>query len=152
MTRSVEEIISRFPPQQEQMLPLLHEMQSSLQHIPSDAVPLIAAHFNLSRAEVHGVITYYHDFQQSPVRGRRIRVCMAEACQSVGARSLIKRLESILQCQTNGCSADGQYTVEPVYCLGLCACGPAMMIDGSLHARVSEDGLPGLLSAETSRD
>lgn len=152
MTTSVEEIISRFPSQQEYMLPLLHEIQSSLQHIPSDAVALIATHFNLSRAEVHGVITYYHDFHQSPVQGRRIRVCVAEACQSVGARSLIKRLESLLQCQTNGRSADAQCTIEPVYCLGLCACGPAMMIDGALHGRVSEDGLSELLSAEISRD
>lgn len=112
------------------LLPILHDIQDALGHVPAAAVALIARELNLARAEVHGVISYYHHFRQLPPGRHVVRLCCAEACQSVGAEALAAHAQARMQ--------DGDLTVEPVYCLGLCAIGPAIQIDETtLHAGVT---------------
>jgi formate dehydrogenase subunit gamma len=118
------------------LLPLLHAVQDALGHIPSDAVPAIARAMNLSRAEVHGVITFYHHFRSQPPGRHVVQVCQAEACQACGAEALMRAAERSLGCAAHETRADGQVTLEPVYCLGLCASSPAIQIDDRLHGRV----------------
>jgi len=118
------------------LLPLLHEIQDRLAHIPASAVPAIAKALNLSRAEVHGVVTFYHHFRQTPPGKHVVQICRAEACQAVGANELVEHAKKSLQCGLHATTADGAITLEPVYCLGQCATGPAIMIDDALHARV----------------
>lgn len=120
------------------LLPILHDIQDALGYIPDEAVPLIAKELNLSRAEVHGVVTYYHHFRHSPPASHVVRVCCAEACQSVGAEALAAHAQTRQQ--------DGDLTVEPVYCLGLCAIGPAIQIDETtLHAGVTPEKFDALI-------
>jgi formate dehydrogenase subunit gamma len=112
------------------LLPVLHEIQHTLGYVPADTVPLIARELNLSRAEVHGVITYYSHFRQTPPGRHVVRVCCAEACQAVGGEALAEHARAR--------RAGGDITLEPVYCLGLCACGPALQIDeATLHGLVT---------------
>jgi formate dehydrogenase subunit gamma len=119
------------------LLPILHQVQEALGHIPSSAVPLIAEGLNLSRAEVHGVVTYYHHFRTEPPGRHAIQICQAEACRSMGAQALMAHAQQRLGCAANGKSADGRYSLEPVYCLGLCAMSPAIAVNEQPHARVS---------------
>jgi formate dehydrogenase subunit gamma len=130
------------------MLPVLHDVQDALGYIPAAAVPLIAAGLNLSRAEVHGIISFYHFFRQQPAGKHVLQICRAEACQSVGADALAAYAQAALGCGFHATSGDGQFTLEPVYCLGQCACGPNIMLDEQLHARVSNDKLNRLLQAK----
>jgi formate dehydrogenase subunit gamma len=112
------------------LLPVLHEVQEAFGHIPPDAVPMIAGALNLSRAEVHGVISYYHHFRQEPAGRHMVRVCCAEACQAVGGEALAEHAKARL--------AGSELTLEPVYCLGLCACGPAVQVgETQLHAAMT---------------
>ena len=127
------------------LLPALHDVQDALGHIPPEAVPLIAAEFNLSRAEVHGVVTYYHHFRQHPVGRHVVQICRAEACQSMGADALLAHAAHRLACSAHGTSADGEFTLEAAFCLGLCASSPAAMIDDEVHARLTPDRLDALL-------
>lgn len=117
------------------LMPVLHGVQDALGHVPSDAVGPIAQALNLSRAEVHGVISYYHHFRQSPARGPLLQVCRAESCRSVGGEALLHHARA-----AGGC------TVEPVYCLGLCAQSPAIMLQGQPHACMTVDKLDQLLA------
>lgn len=110
-------------------LPVLHEIQDACGHIPDEAVPLISAAFNLSRAEVHGVISFYHWFREHPAGRHTVRLCRAEACQARGAEALAAHAKAVLGCDFHETSGDGGITIEPVYCLGQCACGPALMVD-----------------------
>jgi formate dehydrogenase subunit gamma len=120
------------------LLPILHDIQDALGHVPAEAVPLIAGALNLSRAEVHGVITYYHHFRQHPAGRHVVRLCRAEACQALGADALAEHAKAALGCNFHETTADGAITLEPVYCLGQCACGPALLIDDSeVHARLT---------------
>lgn len=120
------------------LLPILHEIQDALGHIPPEAVPPIATALNLSRAEVHGVISYYAHFRQTPPGRHVVRVCCAEACQAVGGEALAEHARSRL--------AGSEVTLEPVYCLGLCACGPSMQVDETtLHARVTPEKFDALI-------
>jgi len=130
------------------MLPILHGIQEKIGYIPSQAVPLIAQELNVSRAEVHGVITYYHHFRQTPPGRHVLRICRAEACQAMGANALAAHATAALACDFHETTTDRAFTLEPVYCLGLCACGPAIMIGDDLHARVSPDKLNRLLDAK----
>ncbi|MBP0623834.1 formate dehydrogenase subunit gamma [Cupriavidus consociatus] len=118
------------------LLPILHEIQDTQGHIPDAAVPVIARALNLSRAEVHGVITFYHHFRQQPAGRHVIQVCRAEACQAVGAEALADHAKRALGCGFHETTADGAVTLEPVYCLGQCACGPAVMVGERLHGYV----------------
>jgi formate dehydrogenase subunit gamma len=119
------------------MLPILHDVQDALGYVPAEAVPFIAQALNVSRAEVHGVISYYHHFRQQPAGQHVLQVCRAEACQARGAEALIAHVKSDLGCDFHQTSADGRYTLEPAYCLGLCSSGPNLMLDDDLHAAVS---------------
>ena len=117
-------------------LPILHALQDRFGYIDPAAVPLIADALNLSRAEVHGVVSFYHDFRAVPAGAHRIQLCRAEACQSMGCRDLERHAEQRLGVAMGGTRADGRATLDPVYCLGNCALSPAVMIDGALHGRV----------------
>lgn len=121
------------------LLPVLHDIQEALGHIPTESVPLIAKGLNLSRAEVHGVISYYHHFRQTPPDRHVVRICCAEACQAVGGEALAEHAKVRLE--------DSDLTLEPVYCLGLCAIGPALQIDETtLHAHVTPEKFDALMA------
>jgi formate dehydrogenase subunit gamma len=119
------------------LLPILHAVQDALGHVPKDAVPLIAEALNLSRAEVHGVVTYYHHFRSEKPGHHVVQVCRAEACQACGADALLAQAEKLLGCKTHGTRADGAVSLEPVFCLGLCALSPAVMVGDQLHGLVT---------------
>ena len=119
------------------LLPVLHGVQDRLGWVPPAAVPLIASELNLSRAEVHGALSFYHYFRSSKPGRRIVYLCRAEACQAVGAEELEAHARRRLGVEFHGTSRDGEYTLEPVYCLGNCACGPSLMIGKELHAHVT---------------
>jgi len=119
------------------LLPLLHDIQDRLGYVPPDALPAIARALNLSRAEVHGVVSFYHHFRSTRPGRHVLRICRAEACQAMGADELLSHVESSLKAKTGETSKDGRFTLEAVYCLGNCACSPAVMIDNDLHGRVT---------------
>ena len=118
------------------LLPILHAVQDALSYVPKEAVPLIARELNLSRADVHGVIGFYHYFRTEKPGRRVLRICRAEACQSVGAAALEAHAKRSLDVDFHGTTADGAITLEAVYCLGNCALGPSVMIDERLEGRV----------------
>jgi formate dehydrogenase subunit gamma len=119
------------------LLPLLHAIQKTIGCIPEDAVPEIAMNLNLSRAEVHGVISFYHYFRSSPPGRVRIQLCRAEACQAMDSATLEQHVKSSLNIDYHQTTADGAYSLEPVYCLGNCACTPSMMINDQIYGQVS---------------
>ena len=121
------------------MLPILHAIQDRVGFIPSEVVPLIAEELNLSRAEVHGVVTYYHFFRQYPAGKQVVQICRAEACQSNGGNDLAKHAQKKLACDFHETTKDGQFTLEPVYCLGQCGCAPAMMVGDDIYGRVTPE-------------
>jgi formate dehydrogenase subunit gamma len=127
-------------------MPLLHAIQDEWGHVPAQAVGPIAQALNLSRAEVHGVITYYHHFRSEPAGQHVIQICRAESCQSCGSDALIRLAEQTLGCDMGTTRADGAFTLEPVYCLGLCGMSPAIQVNEQLHARVTPERLQGILS------
>lgn len=129
------------------LLPVLHAVQEKLGHIPADAVPMIARALNLSRAEVHGVINFYHDFRTSPPGEHIVHLCRAEACQAMGARELERHACRRLGIGIGETSADGLFTLAPVYCLGNCACAPSVRINDDVHARVSTAKFDELIEA-----
>ncbi|WP_198969635.1 formate dehydrogenase subunit gamma [Xylophilus sp. ASV27] len=119
------------------LMPLLHAVQDALGHVPAAAVPLMAQALNLSRAEVHGVIRHYPHFREAPAGRHVVQVCRAESCQALGADALMAHAAQVLHCAEHATREDGAVTLEPVYCLGLCASSPAVMVDGRLHARMT---------------
>ena len=143
----ISEILRRHEGRKGALLPILNDVQAALGHVPAEAVPLIAEALNLSRAEVHGVITFYHHFRQQPAGRHVVQICRAEACQSVGADALAAHACKTLRCDFHDTTPDGQFTLEPVYCLGQCATGPAMTIDDRLHARVDARRFDKLIDA-----
>jgi formate dehydrogenase subunit gamma len=133
------------------LLPLLHDIQEALGFVPPAAVPLLATALNRSRAEVHGVLTYYHFFRQQPAGRHVLRICRAEACQANGAEALLEHARRVLGCADHATTADGAFTLEPVYCLGQCACGPALWLDADeLHARMTPEKLDALIADKRS--
>ncbi len=127
------------------MLPILHALQAEFGYIPAEAVPLLAGALNLSRAEVHGVISFYHDFRRHPPGRHVLRLCRAEACQSMGGDALAAKARERLGLDWGATSKDGAVTLEPVFCLGLCACAPSAMLDGRPVARLNDARLDALL-------
>ena len=127
------------------LLPLLHAIQSEIGYIPSSGVPIVAEILNLSRAEVHGVISFYHLFRTEPPGAHILYLCRAEACQSMGARELEAHAKDKLGVDFHQTTADGRLSLEPIYCLGNGACSPAVMIDRTVHGRVSLERLDELL-------
>jgi formate dehydrogenase subunit gamma len=128
------------------LLPVLHAIQDRIGHIPAEFVPRVAEALNLSRAEVHGVISYYHHFRDQPGGRHLVEVCRAEACQARGARQLDQHIRERLGCAFHETTVDGRVSLEPVYCLGLCATGPAIAIDGKPISRVSPERFDALIS------
>lgn len=126
-------------------------MQDALGYIPPEAVPLIAGQLNISRAEVHGVITFYHYFRESPPGRHTIYLCRAEACQSMNARGLERHAKASLGVDFHHTTGDGAFSFEPVYCLGNCACSPAVMIDAQLYGRVTPARFDALVSEWKNR-
>lgn len=120
------------------LLPILHELQEEFGHVPAVALPVVADALNLSRAEVHGVVSFYHDFRREPAGRHVLKLCRAEACQSMGAEAVARQVQQALGIGFNETSADGSVTLEPVYCLGLCACAPSAMLDGEPIGRLDD--------------
>ncbi|WP_179039189.1 formate dehydrogenase subunit gamma [Rhizobium leguminosarum] len=120
------------------LLPILHEVQQEFGYVPQEAMPIIAEELNLSRAEVHGVVTFYHDYRDHPAGRHVLKLCRAEACQSMGGDALAERVKALLGIDFHQTTLDGGVTLEPVYCLGLCACAPAAMLDGEVYGRVDD--------------
>ncbi|HJV84144.1 MAG TPA: formate dehydrogenase subunit gamma [Noviherbaspirillum sp.] len=137
MQGRIKSVLEQHPTQPENLLPTLHAIQDAVGFVPPEAVADIASAFNLSRADVHGVITFYHHFRTTPPATHAVQICRAEACQSMGADQLLAHAEQTLGCCLHGKSADGGFSLEPVYCLGHCATSPAIMIDDAVHARVT---------------
>ena len=127
------------------LLPILHAIQDELGYVPSEAVPIVAEVLNVSRAEVHGVISFYHLFRESPPGQHTLYLCRAEACQAMGARDLERHAKEKLGVGFHETTADGQYSLEPIYCLGNCACSPAVMVDDFVYGRVTPERLDELL-------
>jgi len=121
------------------LLPILHGIQDALGYVPREAVAAVARGLNLSRAEVHGVLSFYHHFRTEPVGRHTVYVCRAESCQSMGASELIEHAKAKLGVSFHDTTSDGAFTLEPIYCLGNCACSPAMMIDDEVYGRVTPD-------------
>lgn len=127
------------------LLPILHDIQERLGHVPASVVDQIAQALVVSRAEVHGVLEFYHDFRATPAGRHSVKICRAEACQAVGADAIGDHARDRLGLDWHQTDGDGRVTLEPVFCLGLCACGPAAMVDGQLHARLDAAKLDKIL-------
>ena len=129
------------------LMPVLHAVQDAIGHVPKDSVPLIARELNLSIAEVHGVLSFYHYFRQHAGGRHVVHLCRAEACQSVGAAELERHAKQTLGVEFHGTTWDGALSLEPVYCLGNCALGPSIMIDTQLQGRVTAARFDELMAA-----
>lgn len=127
------------------LLEALHALQDVFGFIHDDAVSLLADAFNLSRADVHGVVTFYHDYRDRPPGRRVVKICRADACRAVGSERLAEHAAARLGAAFGETTPDGETTLEPVYCLGLCAVGPAALIDGKAYARLTAERLDALL-------
>ena len=146
----VHEVLARHADEPGALLPILHALQDALGHIPPEAVPEIASVLNLSRAEVHGVVTYYHHFRATPAVGKVVQICRAESCKAMGADALIAHAEHKLGCAMHGHSKDGSFTLEPAFCLGLCASSPAMVLGDEVHARLTPQRFDTLIAEARS--
>jgi formate dehydrogenase subunit gamma len=133
------------------LLPVLHAVQEALTFVPKDAVPLIARELNLSIAEVHGVVSFYHYFLQERPGRHVLHLCRAEACQALGSVALEAHAKEKLGVDFHGTTSDGAITLEPVYCLGNCALGPSLMIDQQLHGRVTAERFDALVTSSRER-
>jgi formate dehydrogenase subunit gamma len=133
------------------LLPVLHAVQEALTFVPKDAVPLIARELNLSIAEVHGVVSFYHYFLQERPGRHVLHLCRAEACQALGSVALEAHAKEKLGVDFHGTTSDGAITLEPVYCLGNCALGPSLMIDQQLHGRVTAERFDALMASSRER-
>jgi formate dehydrogenase subunit gamma len=121
------------------LLPALQEFQKVFGHVPRPALKLLAKAFNITEAETYGVASFYHDLKLDRPAGRHVlKLCRAEACQAVGADALAAHVKARLKVDWGGTTADGEWTLEPIFCLGLCACGPSAMVDGEIHARLDD--------------
>ncbi len=129
------------------LIEVLHEVQADFGCIPPGAVPVIARALNLSRAEVHGVVTFYHHFRTRPPGRHVLQICRAESCQAAGGRALERHATSRLGVGFGETTPDGRLTLEAVYCLGLCACSPAAMLDDEVHGRLTPEQLDALIDA-----
>jgi len=128
------------------LLPILHAVQDTFGYIPEESVPTIAKTLNLSRAEVHGVISFYHYFRDSKPGKQIIHLCRAESCQAMGGKHLEAHVKNRLGIDFHETTSDGQYSLEPVYCLGNCACSPAIQIGTDVYGRVSADSFDAIIN------
>ncbi|MGB3646200.1 MAG: formate dehydrogenase subunit gamma [Mesorhizobium sp.] len=118
------------------LLPILHGIQHEFGYVPREALPVIASELNLTRAEVYGVVSFYHDYRSKPAGRHVLKLCQAESCQSMGSDAVAARFKQLLGIDFHEMTADGAVTLEPVYCLGLCACSPSAMLDGEVIGRI----------------
>ena len=123
------------------LLPILHGLQEEFGYVPGESLPVIADALNLSRAEVHGVVTFYHDYRNHPAGRHVLKLCRAEACQSMGGDAIAAKMQQLLGIGFHETTKDGAVTLEPVYCLGLCACAPSAMLDGEVIGRLDAEKL-----------
>jgi formate dehydrogenase subunit gamma len=144
------EIIAEHAELEGATLVILHALQEAFGYIPEPAIPMVASALNLSRAEVHGVFTFYHDFRKKPAGRHVLKLCRAEACQAAGGDALAARAETKLGIAFGETTADERVTLEPIYCLGLCATAPSAMLDGRLVGRLDEARIDALI-VETQR-
>ena len=128
------------------LLPILHALQEDFGYIPEEAIGLIAAELNLSRADVYGVVSFYHDFRRQPPARHVVKLCSAEACQSMGSAAIASCAERRLGIKMGETTSDGRVALEPIYCLGLCAVAPSAMVDGKLVARLNEAAVETMLA------
>ncbi|MGL4309685.1 MAG: formate dehydrogenase subunit gamma [Paracoccaceae bacterium] len=142
----VREIVADHSALEGPLLPILHAVQAAIGHVPREALPVIADALNLSRAEVHGVVSFYHDFRDAPAGRNVVKLCRAEACQAVGADDLADHAKARLGVDWHETTRNGAVTLEPVFCLGLCACGPAAMVNGELHGALDAETLDGIVA------
>lgn len=149
-SNNLDDILERLGAAEGALLPILHAIQAAEGYVRASAVPRIAERLNLSRAEVHGVISYYHHFRQQPAGKVVVQVCRAEACQAVGGEAFAQQAVQALGCDFHETTRDGSVTLEPVYCLGQCACGPSAMINDDVHARMTIDKLKRLVERARS--
>jgi len=139
------EIIAEHADQEGATLVILHALQHAFGYVPEAAIPMVAQALNLSRAEVHGVFTFYHDFRHKPAGRHVLKLCRAEACQAAGGDALAARAEARLGVSLGSTTADDRVTLEPIYCLGLCATAPSAMLDGRLIGRLDQKRLDALI-------
>lgn len=128
-------------------LPILHALQAVFGCVPLEAEPVVASALNVSRAEMHGIVTFYHEFRRTPPGRHMLHVCRAEACQALGGEATDAHLRRVLGVDWHGTTANGAVTVEPVFCLGLCASGPAMLLDGNPVGRLNPDRVDRMLES-----
>jgi formate dehydrogenase subunit gamma len=147
---AVLQVTARLKDQPGALLPVLHGIQAAVGYVPEEAIPLVAREMNLSRADVHGVVSFYHFFRTRPAGKRVIYLCRAESCQAMGAVKLEQHVKQRLGVDFHETTEDGVYTLEPVYCLGNCACSPAMMVDDELKGRVTPASFDTWLEAQAS--
>ena len=150
LAERVGEIVDRHAGMEGSALPILHAIQEAFGYVPSEAVPIVAKALNRTRAEIHGGVTFYHDFRSTPAGRHVVRVCKAEACKSMGSHRIVEAFETALRQKIGTTSEDGEVTLEPVYCLGLCATAPNAMIDGRPAGRLDAAAV-GKLVTETLR-
>jgi formate dehydrogenase subunit gamma len=134
------------------LLEVLHAIQAALGFVPAGAVPVVAEGLNLSRAEVHGVVTFYHYFRHARPGTHTVHLCQAEACQSMGAEALTEHARQRLGIDFHETTSNGRFSLEPIYCLGNCACSPAVMIDGRLYGRVTAERFDQLIAQESAAE
>jgi formate dehydrogenase subunit gamma len=145
----VRAVVERHRNRRGPLLEILHEVQERIGYVPPAVVPLIATELNVSRADVHGVLTFYHHFRTTPPGARVLRVCRAESCQAMHGRAVEAHARRRLGIDFGETTGDGAVSLEAVYCLGLCAMSPAVMIDGEVHGRVSPERLDELLAGHS---
>jgi formate dehydrogenase subunit gamma len=134
--KQVDEIVAAHASLEGPLLPILHAVQAAIGYVPRDAVPIIAHALNLTRAEVYGVVSFYHDFRDAPAGRRVVKLCRAEACQSMGGVAVADAVLKHFAIGWGETTADGAVTIEPIYCLGLCSVAPSALVDGEPHGRV----------------
>ncbi|MDR0780090.1 MAG: formate dehydrogenase subunit gamma [Pseudomonadales bacterium] len=144
---SATQAVQEFKDQPGALLEALHKLQATFGYVDEAAMPMLAKLFNLSRAEVHGVTSFYHDFRRSKPGVYTVRVCQAEACQAMGSAALTDAIKAQLGCGLHETSADGLFSLEAVYCLGNCACSPSVMVDKQTYGRMSPERFKTLSAA-----
>ena len=144
-TQRIDDILKDHKGMEGALLPILHAVQAEFGYVPQEVLPIIAKDLNISRAEVHGVVSFYHDYREKPAGRHVIKLCRAEACQAMGGDDLAAHVQKTLGVSWHETTADGAVTLDPVFCLGLCACGPAAMVDGKLVARVDTARMDSIL-------
>lgn len=147
----VQSIIADLKDKPGALLPILHAVQDKLGYVPPESVPLVARELNLSRAEVHGVISFYHYFRDTPPGRHTIHICRAESCQAMGSDALEIHARARLGIDYHETTADGAFSLEPVYCLGNCACSPSIMIGTDVHGRVSPERFDEIIDATKAK-